>query len=297
MTIDYGNLDTSYYPKPQRAFKTAVEFLRRNADRFGITTGKIVGLGQSQGTHVWGQTIIWDNDDSYFGTDTAVDDHLDAAILLYGAYDNYNVNSAIYDVMTAHFSPNPALRATKGQCITNFRNITTPVLLMHCTGDPVVSITHPRMLRDSLESIGKKVKLIEFNASSHDFDIISNGPFTSLGLAAKDSTLAFLEELFSPPSSVERFETGIPGSFSLAQNFPNPFNPSTQIQFSLPRRSHVMLTIFDLLGREVATLVSEELSAGSYSTHWDAAGLPSGVYLYRLHAEGFVQTRMMILMR
>ncbi|MBI4429797.1 MAG: T9SS type A sorting domain-containing protein, partial [Ignavibacteriales bacterium] len=84
--------------------------------------------------------------------------------------------------------------------------------------------------------------------------------------------------------------------FSLSQNYPNPFNPSTEIQFSLSRKSYVTLTIFDLLGREVATLISEELSAGSYSTHWDAAGLPSGVYLYRLQAGAFVETKKLILL-
>ena len=81
MTIDYGNLDTSFYPKPQRAFKTAIEFLRRNAERFGVTTNKIVGFGQSQGSLIWGQTMIWDNDDSFFGTDPAIDDRLDAAVV------------------------------------------------------------------------------------------------------------------------------------------------------------------------------------------------------------------------
>ncbi len=89
----------------------------------------------------------------------------------------------------------------------------------------------------------------------------------------------------------------IPASLTLRQNFPNPFNPNTEIQFSLPRKSHVTLTIFDLLGRQVATLVSEELSAGSYSTRWDAAGFPSGVYLYRLRAGDFVETKKLLLLR
>jgi len=74
----------------------------------------------------------------------------------------------------------------------------------------------------------------------------------------------------------------IPEEIRLEQNFPNPFNPSTTISFSLPSRSVVSLKVFDLLGREVATIVSEELPAGNYSRQWNAMGLPSGVYFYRL---------------
>ncbi|MBI4429969.1 MAG: T9SS type A sorting domain-containing protein [Ignavibacteriales bacterium] len=85
--------------------------------------------------------------------------------------------------------------------------------------------------------------------------------------------------------------------FSLEQNYPNPFNPSTEIQFSLPQKRHVTLTIFDLLGREVVTLVSEEWSAGSYCTGWDAGRMSSGVYLCRLQAGDFVETKKLLLLR
>lgn len=98
-------------------------------------------------------------------------------------------------------------------------------------------------------------------------------------------------------SAVEIVSAKLPSGYVLDQNFPNPFNPSTEIQFSLPQRSQVTLTIFDLLGREVTTLVSEELSAGSYSTRWDAGGMPTGVYLYRLRAGDFVETKKLLLLR
>ena len=89
----------------------------------------------------------------------------------------------------------------------------------------------------------------------------------------------------------------IPQHLSLSQNYPNPFNPSTSLAFDLPRTSIVTLKIYNMLGEEVATLVSDRLSAGSYSYEWDASSLASGVYIYRLEAEGFVQTRKMILMK
>jgi hypothetical protein len=86
-------------------------------------------------------------------------------------------------------------------------------------------------------------------------------------------------------------------TFTIYQNYPNPFNPSTTIGFNLPKTSEVTLKVFNILGEEVATLVSDRLSTGLYSYEWDASKLASGVYLYRLETEGFVQTRKMILMR
>jgi hypothetical protein len=87
------------------------------------------------------------------------------------------------------------------------------------------------------------------------------------------------------------------GSFHLAQNYPNPFNPLTTISFDLPKATKVVLKIFNILGEEVATLVSDRLSAGSYSYEWNAGNFPSGIYLYRLRAGNYIETKKMILMR
>jgi hypothetical protein len=94
--------------------------------------------------------------------------------------------------------------------------------------------------------------------------------------------------------SVERVP---PSEHFLGQNYPNPFNPSTSISFTIPSRSNVSLKVIDILGREVATLVYEEMSAGSYSRQWDAVNMPSGVYFYRLRAGNFVKTEKMVLMK
>ncbi len=87
-----------------------------------------------------------------------------------------------------------------------------------------------------------------------------------------------------------------PTTFSLSQNFPNPFNPSTTIRFALPKASHVTLKIFDVLGKEIATLVSQELGAGYYSSVWHA-DVPSGTYIYRLQAGSYIENRKMLLMK
>ena len=83
----------------------------------------------------------------------------------------------------------------------------------------------------------------------------------------------------------------------ILSNFPNPFNASTRIEFDLPRAGKVELNVFDITGRRVAALIHEPLSAGHHIADFDAAHLPSGVYLYRLHTNESVQTKKMILLK
>lgn len=106
-------------------------------------------------------------------------------------------------------------------------------------------------------------------------------------------------------TDVKQVDDVKPNSFALYQNYPNPFNPTTTISFSIPSAEtkqtsslyHIVLKIFDLLGREVATLVDEEKSAGNYKVAFDAGKLVSGVYFYRLQAGDFIQSKKLILMK
>jgi hypothetical protein len=79
--------------------------------------------------------------------------------------------------------------------------------------------------------------------------------------------------------------SGVPGEFNLWQNYPNPFNPETRIRFDVPQESRVELTVYDILGRRVATLVSDTKPAGTHNARFDASDVSSGVYFYRLSAE------------
>jgi hypothetical protein len=88
-----------------------------------------------------------------------------------------------------------------------------------------------------------------------------------------------------------------PVAFALNQNFPNPFNPSTLIRYQLAGAGSVKLTVYDILGREVATLVDGMQQQGAHEARFDAGGLSSGVYLYRLQTSGFVQQRKMVLQK
>ena len=91
----------------------------------------------------------------------------------------------------------------------------------------------------------------------------------------------------------------LPSEFSLSQNYPNPFNPSTIISYQLPVASHVSLKVYDMLGREISTLVDEFKQAGSYNSHYSILNsqLPSGIYFYRLQSGNFVSTKKMILIK
>jgi len=99
-------------------------------------------------------------------------------------------------------------------------------------------------------------------------------------------------------TSVEEIPSAVvPKEFRLDQNFPNPFNPSTTIQFALPKSSEVTLKIYDILGREVGALVEEKMKAGEYKIVFDASELASGVYFYRIVAQDFVKVRKLTLLR
>ncbi|MGH7595452.1 MAG: T9SS type A sorting domain-containing protein, partial [bacterium] len=87
----------------------------------------------------------------------------------------------------------------------------------------------------------------------------------------------------------------VPLEFELFQNYPNPFNPTTIIDYTIARESFVQLRIYDLLGREIKTLVDQRIPAGKHTVQFEANELQSGVYVYRFNAAGFVESKKMIL--
>jgi hypothetical protein len=111
------------------------------------------------------------------------------------------------------------------------------------------------------------------------------------------STSAFLDfGLSADPIGIRQISSVVK-DFSLGQNYPNPFNPSTKINFSIPKSEFVYLRVYDILGREVKTLISEQLSAGEYQTDFDAKELASGFYYYSLRAGDNVSVKKMVLVK
>ncbi len=107
----------------------------------------------------------------------------------------------------------------------------------------------------------------------------------------------YLKKLINLQTGVED-KSGLNGNyFVLSQNYPNPFNPATVISFEIPSRNFVELKIYDLLGREITSLVNEEKDAGKYSIRFNGNSLASGVYFYKLTSGNYSQTKKLILMK
>ena len=128
------------------------------------------------------------------------------------------------------------------------------------------------------------------NLNQWRFDFVNSG-------TATDTVRTFIICARNLTTDVEDILTEIPKEYSLLQNYPNPFNPTTTISFNLPSKSFISLKIFDLIGREQATIVSEEMSQGNYSRQWNAERFPSGIYFYRLQTGIFSETKKLLLLR
>ncbi len=126
-----------------------------------------------------------------------------------------------------------------------------------------------------------------------DKNCVSAGEFDSTAFAILNAIGDYLN--IGSPSGIH--EPEFPSTYSLEQNFPNPFNPVTQIRFTLPSAGFVSLKIYDLLGKEVTTLLSQQLQAGNHSIAWDASRVASGVYFYKMQVGEFISTKKLVIMR
>jgi hypothetical protein len=118
----------------------------------------------------------------------------------------------------------------------------------------------------------------------------------SISLTGGSVNIDYLQLAERISSSVKQ-TSNLPQAFSLAQNYPNPFNPSTTIDFSLGKTSNVRLTVYNILGQKLATLVDNQMNAGAYSVQFDARNFASGVYFYRLEAGDFRANKKMLLLK
>jgi hypothetical protein len=99
------------------------------------------------------------------------------------------------------------------------------------------------------------------------------------------------------PTGVKISMAELPTHYQLAQNFPNPFNPTTEIQYSVPRNGHISLKVYNLLGQEVAILFDGVRPSGNYIATFNGAGLASGVYFYRFVASNFIDSKKLMLLK
>jgi hypothetical protein len=130
----------------------------------------------------------------------------------------------------------------------------------------------------------REAQLVDSNGQNLPFEL-TNGPVDGDGTDGNDG------------NGIDGAAGELPQAFDLSPNYPNPFNPSTSIRYALPEASDVQLEVYNITGQRIATLVNASQSAGTYEVSFDASKLSSGVYLYRLTAGTFTQTRQMMLVK
>ena len=134
--------------------------------------------------------------------------------------------------------------------------------------------------------------LVTAGAEEGEFEALITA--TDEGGLSVNSSLSIIVNL---STSISDLEGGIPEKFSISQNYPNPFNPTTQIQYALPQASDVRLDVYNMIGQRVASLIDKRQTAGTHTATFDASSLSSGVYIYRIVAGDFTQTKKMLLIK
>jgi len=170
----------------------------------------------------------------------------------------------------------------------NNRCSDTPFIIKHKNGVDTVRVNQ-KINGASWQLIGN----YQFSADTSNKIIISDAGTTGTYVVADAIRLVS----YDPATPVEEEKIRIPKEFILTQNYPNPFNPSTKISWQTPTRSWLTLKVYDILGKEIITLVDEEKSAGSYEVNFTAQGLSSGIYFYTLRFGNAIETKSMLLVK
>ena len=144
----------------------------------------------------------------------------------------------------------------------------------------------------SWSTLGSGLSNYVYSLTVFNNDLIVGGAFTTAG----GVTANYIAK-WGLPISIQPISSEIPSAYSLSQNYPNPFNPVTKIRFDVVRVGDVKLVVYDVMGREIQTLVNERLQPGTYETTFDGSMLNSGVYFYRLSVGDFTETRRMLMVK
>lgn len=206
-----------------------------------------------------------------------------------------------YEITSSDTIPNPGDRLgfkiylkNNGQTAT-IRNIEIKLTAIDSCALPVESI-----LSRTIDSLSSKEIKTHNSTFTISIDSACSGHIPVRVDMYEDAYLFWTDTLFINvvrPTGIADSRPDIPDKFALQQNYPNPFNPSTTIEFQIPSSQFVTLKIYNILGEEVATPINKTLKAGSYTVQFHADHLASGVYLYCLHAEDFIEIKKLVLLK
>ncbi len=276
-----------------------IYILSKNYYRDSVSGDATVECFDRQGNSKWSSAL------PYAYEPRAILDETDNRLYSYGFKDTagyilrvLNLNMQGRVIWSKNYNAGLAIIYTADIAIDDYHNIYL-VSNSHTGGNGVDCYTTKfnsngdELWVTSMGTSGLENKYSNNICLDNDNNIIVSGSYSLI-------TPFFIEAIFTAKYSqgiLPRFSSEIPENFTLKQNYPNPFNPSTQIKYDLPLDANVKITVFDMLGKEIAVLVNEHKAAGSYDVSFDASQLSSGMYFYRIQAGSFTDVKKMMLIR
>lgn len=274
-----------------------------------VTTGEYIGIvgsaGISSGVHlhfeIYSDATLTKPLDPFYGPcNTTIDTSLwanqnpdaDPQILKLSLHSNWPYLAACPNTIDSLYEVDSFISIPNLQAVFNVftKHVTAGMTWNFKILNPDSTIfdswEYTSLSNRTLSNLGWK-KNLPTDPGTYTYEVIFNGFTQSKIFTIKDASTSIV--------AVVRKE--IAKQFVLAQNYPNPFNPSTVIRYELPTRSHVLLKVYDAIGREVAPLVNEVKEPGQYSVNFDASNLPSGIYFYTLLAGEFITTKKIALLK
>ncbi|HCN37220.1 MAG TPA: hypothetical protein DIS94_05855 [Bacteroidetes bacterium] len=200
---------------------------------------------------------------------------------------------------------NPTISASVGSYIANYKTQFRVATSLNPGGIPV-TVNGGGLYYDSSTAVNISLSstTAQYNGKTYYFQRWlgagvgsysgTNPTFTINSLSNFVNQIAFFDTV---NTSISNLGSEIPDKFQLYQNYPNPFNPATKIKFDIPQNGQVLLKVFDMLGKEIATLNNSVLPAGKYVAEWNASNFPSGVYFFKLETTNFTDIKRMVLVK
>jgi acetyl esterase/lipase len=311
VTPNHRSSTDAKFPAQINDIKAVIRFIRANAAKYQIDTSFIGITGSSSGGHLAALTGTSGFVKQYtVGSATAdiegnVGEYLtysssvDAVVDWFGPTDfllmdscgstlvHNAANSPESSLIGGPIQDNPE-KCSLANPITYIDSNDPPFLILHGDADPLVPHCESELLFNALQKANVSSQFILVPGAQH-------GP----GLFI-DKYFSIMTDFFTVQFGVMRVNTGerdVPTNFSVSQNYPNPFNLATHIQYSVPAKGFISLKVYDLIGQKVMTLFEGVRQPGYYPTTFDAKGLSSGLYLYQLTADHYVEGKKLIVLK